>query len=130
MRWSERQVVMLREMGVRLWAPQPDPMGDELLERQPLPDELGDDIPLPPAEREASAAPAALGSSVAAPAAQPAVLGDVARMDWDELREAVASCTACKLCSGRTQTVFGVGHPQAHWMIVGEAPGEQEDRQG
>ena len=51
-------------------------------------------------------------------------------MDWPELRDAVANCTACGLCRGRKQTVFGVGHPQAHWMIVGEAPGEQEDQQG
>jgi DNA polymerase len=42
----------------------------------------------------------------------------------------VASCRACALCESRQQTVFGVGHLQAHWMIVGEAPGEQEDRQG
>jgi DNA polymerase len=34
------------------------------------------------------------------------------------------------LCESRQQTVFGVGHPHAHWMVVGEAPGEQEDRQG
>mgnify|MGYP006173995091 CR=1 FL=1 len=46
------------------------------------------------------------------------------------LREAVAQCTACSLCQSRRQTVFGVGHPSAHWLIVGEAPGEQEDRQG
>jgi DNA polymerase len=51
-------------------------------------------------------------------------------MDWSTLRAAVASCRACALCDGRTQTVFGVGHPQAHWMVVGEAPGEQEDLQG
>jgi DNA polymerase len=51
-------------------------------------------------------------------------------MDWSALREAVAACRACKLCEGRRQTVFGVGHTSAHWMIVGEAPGEQEDRQG
>ena len=54
----------------------------------------------------------------------------VESMDWPTLREAVAACTACALCSGRRQTVFGVGHERAHWMIVGEAPGEQEDRQG
>jgi DNA polymerase len=54
----------------------------------------------------------------------------VASMDWPALRAAVADCTACRLCAGRTQTVFGVGHPNAHWMIVGEAPGEQEDLQG
>jgi DNA polymerase len=54
----------------------------------------------------------------------------VAALDWPELREAVAACTACRLCEGRRQTVFGVGNERAHWMIVGEAPGEQEDRQG
>jgi DNA polymerase len=54
----------------------------------------------------------------------------VESMDWPALREAVAGCTACKLCSGRRQTVFGVGNERAEWMIVGEAPGEQEDRQG
>jgi DNA polymerase len=42
----------------------------------------------------------------------------------------VAVCRACGLCDSRTQTVFGVGHPQADWMVVGEAPGEQEDRKG
>jgi DNA polymerase len=51
-------------------------------------------------------------------------------MDWPALREAVVNCTACKLCTGRRQTVFGVGNLRAHWMVVGEAPGEQEDRQG
>lgn len=51
-------------------------------------------------------------------------------MGWLQLREAVAGCTACRLCESRTQAVFGVGHPNAHWMIIGEAPGEQEDRQG
>lgn len=51
-------------------------------------------------------------------------------MGWPALRDAVAGCQACALCEKRGQTVFGVGHPQAHWMIVGEAPGEEEDRQG
>lgn len=51
-------------------------------------------------------------------------------MGWDELRSAVAGCRACTLCEGRKNTVFGVGNEQAQWMIVGEAPGEQEDQQG
>ena len=51
-------------------------------------------------------------------------------MDWPALRAAVADCRACSLCESRTQTVFGVGHLKAHWMVVGEAPGEQEDLQG
>jgi DNA polymerase len=55
---------------------------------------------------------------------------DIAALGWPELRAAVAECRACELCHSRTQTVFGVGHPQAHWMVVGEAPGENEDLQG
>lgn len=51
-------------------------------------------------------------------------------MGWPELREAVAACRACGLCESRKQTVFGVGNEQADWMIVGEAPGEQEDLRG
>jgi DNA polymerase len=54
----------------------------------------------------------------------------IARMNWDELRDAVASCTACALCKTRKQTVFGVGHQQAAWMLVGEAPGAEEDQRG
>jgi uracil-DNA glycosylase len=56
--------------------------------------------------------------------------GDIAAMDWPTLRAAVAACRACALCESRKQTVFGVGHPNARLMIVGEAPGEQEDLQG
>jgi DNA polymerase len=62
--------------------------------------------------------------------ADASVASPVATLAWPALREAVAGCTACRLCEGRRQTVFGIGNPQAHWMIVGEAPGEQEDRQG
>jgi DNA polymerase len=53
-----------------------------------------------------------------------------AEFGWDELRSAVASCTRCRLCESRTQTVFGVGNPAADWMIIGEAPGAEEDRRG
>ncbi len=51
-------------------------------------------------------------------------------MDWQALESAVAGCQACKLCSSRRNTVFGVGARQADWLIVGEAPGEEEDRAG
>lgn len=50
--------------------------------------------------------------------------------DWQQLRAAVAVCTRCRLHQGRTQTVFGVGNESADWMIVGEAPGAEEDRRG
>lgn len=51
-------------------------------------------------------------------------------LDWPALRESVAACTRCALHRNRTQTVFGVGNPDADWMIIGEAPGAEEDRRG
>ena len=48
----------------------------------------------------------------------------------DELRAEVAACRRCPLCDGRTQTVFGVRDPNARVLIVGEAPGKNEDAQG
>jgi DNA polymerase len=51
-------------------------------------------------------------------------------LDWGELRESVAACTRCQLHQGRTQTVFGVGDSSADWMVIGEAPGAEEDRRG
>ncbi|WP_066733407.1 uracil-DNA glycosylase family protein [Cupriavidus sp. D384] len=54
----------------------------------------------------------------------------IAGMPWPELADSVAGCTACGLCDTRTNTVFGVGDTQAEWMLVGEAPGENEDLQG
>jgi len=68
-----------------------------------------------------------------APAATPVLVPRAplpANIDWDPLRAAVASCTACDLCKTRTQTVFGVGNVRAEWLVIGEAPGAEEDRQG
>jgi DNA polymerase len=56
--------------------------------------------------------------------------GDVARLDWDALQARVKDCALCGLDKTRTQTVFGVGNRRAQWMIIGEAPGAEEDRQG
>ncbi|MCC7059450.1 MAG: uracil-DNA glycosylase [Burkholderiaceae bacterium] len=54
----------------------------------------------------------------------------IAAMDWQALHLAVVQCQACALASSRTQTVFGSGDPQAGWMLIGEAPGAEEDRRG
>jgi DNA polymerase len=53
-----------------------------------------------------------------------------AGLDWEPLAAAVAACTLCDLHRTRTQTVFGVGRRDADLMIIGEAPGADEDRQG
>jgi DNA polymerase len=49
---------------------------------------------------------------------------------WIELKQAVPACTACGLHKSRTQTVLGVGDENADWLLVGEAPGAEEDRLG
>lgn len=75
-------------------------------------------------------------SSVAPSATRPPGLADpvpappVTPDDWASLESEVAQCRRCGLHAGRTQTVFGVGDRQARWMVVGEAPGAEEDLQG
>ncbi|MCB1857280.1 MAG: uracil-DNA glycosylase [Gammaproteobacteria bacterium] len=54
----------------------------------------------------------------------------VSRLGWDGLSRQVAQCTACDLHAGRQHTVFGVGNREADLMVIGEAPGAEEDRQG
>ena len=49
---------------------------------------------------------------------------------WEELRACVTECTRCALAASQTNTVFRVGNPDADWMIIGEAPGAEEDRRG
>jgi DNA polymerase len=69
----------------------------------------------------------------APPGALPPIAADLARAgraDMAELRDASAGCHACDLWQRATQTVFGVGPVPARLMLVGEQPGDQEDRQG
>lgn len=65
-----------------------------------------------------------------APARVLAAATDAARMDWPQLKSAVAQCTACVLCKQRKQAVFGVGDEKAEWLFVGEGPGAEEDARG
>lgn len=52
------------------------------------------------------------------------------QLDWEGLQACVANCQACDLAKTRTQTVFGVGDANADWLIIGEAPGAEEDKCG
>ena len=86
-----------------------------------------------PAPARAATTIAAAAPTQADALADPALAeraATIATLAWGPLQDAVAACTACGLCQSRKQTVFGTGHAQADWMIVGEAPGEQEDLQG
>ncbi len=61
---------------------------------------------------------------------EPLIPEPIVSPDWDTLASQVKNCTACELNKSRTQTVFGVGNRDADWLIIGEAPGAEEDRQG
>lgn len=137
MSWSERQQAMLEAMGLKVW--QAPPAVPALAPEPAAPAVVAPSPSMPPRQAPAPApAPRPL-AEVLMPAAAPALLPQraprpgldaIAAMDWPQLRQAVADCRACKLCEGRKNTVFGVGNERAHWMIVGEAPGQQEDLQG
>jgi DNA polymerase len=75
-------------------------------------------------------APAGAGERGAEAAGAPANVPAVPLLGWAELEEAVSGCRRCRLHETRTQTVFGVGNRKADWMVIGEAPGAEEDRRG
>lgn len=87
---------------------------------------LGIDRWMPRGQADSTMAGNDGGTADATAAGRPAGLAP----DWNELQRTVAACTRCTLHRHRTQTVFGVGNRNADWMIIGEAPGAEEDRRG
>jgi uracil-DNA glycosylase family 4 len=85
-----------------------------------------DDIPLPDDEYAPSTIPDELTNE------SNGSLSDdgIGQLSWEQLASRVAQCTACELHKTRTQTVFGVGLQTAKLMVIGEAPGADEDRKG
>jgi DNA polymerase len=86
--------------------------------------------------RATTSSPAHRGRAEAQPlsrgttAPQSDLLSPDVEAQWDSLNAEVLSCTKCTLHTTRTQGVFGVGNRRADWLIIGEAPGAEEDRQG
>ena len=108
-----RQRAMLQEMGVRVFQPEP----------VVAPEYVATNVHL-------ARATAIISSEKPVSVPLLARAAGIESMAWDALAEAVSQCRACKLCNGRRNTVFGVGGREADWLVVGEAPGEQEDLQG
>jgi DNA polymerase len=90
---------------------------------------LGIDLWVPRAQPAAPVS-AAMPGAVAMPDRPSAAATIDAPPDWEALQAQVRGCTRCGLCSSRTQTVFGVGERRADLMVIGEAPGQDEDAQG
>jgi DNA polymerase len=117
MKLGPRERAMLAEMGVA-W---PEvPRRDEAMSADRPTHELAQ-VPQPQVQQPQVAQPQV---------PQPTGLPWPEQPSWDELQAEVATCSRCGLCKARRNTVFGVGHLRAAVMVVGEAPGEQEDRQG
>jgi uracil-DNA glycosylase len=90
-------------------------------------------LPFPDWDEAADYSPALLDEWDAMghpPATEAEAVNPIERMDWNALDAAVRGCRACRLWETRTKTVFGVGDRRADLMIIGEAPGADEDSQG
>ncbi len=64
------------------------------------------------------------------PDLQPLTVPAVSTLNWQELQDRIVACKLCELCNSRKNTVFGVGNPNADVMLIGEAPGADEDAKG
>ena len=112
---TPRQREVLQHMGIPVWVPRDQAFA----------------LPRVAAGRAGPRPSSLPGAEPSQPDAVPRVQTPVSALDWEALRGRVAACTACaELASRRTQTVFGVGDPDAEWLFIGEAPGAEEDRRG
>jgi len=114
----EQQLQYLEAMGIQAWTARRVDHGVGA-EQEPLPQE-DPVVAVPVADTTAPVVPV------------PDVFDGayVAGLDWPTLEARVSECRLCDLHSSRTQTVFGVGNHSADWLVIGEAPGHDEDQQG
>jgi DNA polymerase len=124
---DDRQRAMLAEMGVRVWMPQTERAAPALAS-------VAAQTAAPPTSQQGAAStPVAPVSNAPQMLSVPIVdiselPEGIASMDWAQLQSAVAACTGCGLSQSRQQAILGEGLASADWMIVGDAPGEEEDK--
>ncbi len=121
----------LELLGIDPWRLRPRAIAPDLPDLTDLPD-LPD---VPDADADADAdqgiqPPPRPTVTAGVPAAPGAARIEVDEAVWEQLRAEVSVCRRCSLCESRTQTVFGVGDHHAELLVIGEAPGAEEDRRG
>jgi DNA polymerase len=104
----------LKAMGIDVWLPRTSDCG------------VDDMLPLSLVEKETE--PKAEQPNY--PLTDTPTVISVENDEWQKLQQDVATCQRCSLCATRSQTVFGSGNKNADWMLIGEAPGANEDREG
>jgi len=112
--YPERHRQYLEAIGIELWVPR----------------RRDDAPPALPASPGTEPVPAATPRSAQPATPQPGAMPAELSAQWDALRAEVQSCTRCPLHATRTQGVLGVGPRRADWLVIGEAPGAEEDRRG
>ena len=112
---THRRNQYLGAIGIDVWVPRSSGVSQAL------------EAPLP-APGTGASGPAFPASPGSVPLSVP--LSPELSADWEKLRAEVSACTRCALHATRTQGVLGVGNRQADWLIIGEAPGAEEDRRG
>jgi DNA polymerase len=146
---DDRQRAMLAEMGVRVWMPktkpQTAPAQPRLAAVSPIDNKAAPNVaavptaastPLEPSGPSGPSEPvarpiAAAPKMVTVPVVDISALPEgIANMAWPALQAAVSSCSGCGLSQGRQQAILGEGPATAEWMVVGDAPGEDEDNAG
>jgi len=125
---DDRQRTMLAEMGVRVWMPQS--VRALPAKASKLAQVAVAVTPTADASATVSVPVASTPQMLSVPIVDISNLPEgIARMDWAQLQPAVASCTGCGLSQSRQQAILGEGLASADWMIVGDAPGEEEDKE-
>ncbi len=129
------QLAYLHAMGIPVWVSR-ERVADELLtdpdkdnETSPCADSASDILHALD-EHSPASSPTPASKDIDSSATIAFTSSDCSTLDWKGLQQAVSTCQLCDLHKTRTQTVFGDGNLQANWMVVGEAPGVEEDRQG
>jgi DNA polymerase len=132
-----RRLDYLRTIGIDVWLPRngaPAPVPSPVAEVTPMPDDVGDatqtkDALLEPARHPQPEVRLSARITHAPESGLPSLAPEV-EAEWDALKSEVLTCKKCALHATRTQGVFGVGNRRADWLVIGEAPGAEEDRQG
>ena len=111
---SERRRQYLETLGIDLWVRR----------------NRGASAEAPPAAPAAGQVSARAEPGAGVPQGPAVMTSDEAAREWQQLLEEVRGCTRCPLHLTRTQGVLGVGPKRADWLVIGEAPGAEEDRRG
>ncbi len=138
---DQRRLSYLRQLGVDCYVPRDAPLEPVPSVEAGSPRAAGQTAPraepaaapsgsVGKSETSAGEPPSAPPLELASPEADTVATPDCSGFDWETLEAHVAECRSCKLCQGRTQTVFGVGDRRADLVIIGEGPGAEEDRLG